>query len=432
MAYKFLQTSFQYLYKFEINSKINEYGSIKVYNNSGNLLYSDVIFSRGHTLYIFNKSLELISKTYYNSYGEMNTNGITDKINKYLNGNSNYYGYMFAIVTYDAITHDSTFNNLMWSKSDLNNSFHLGKDITCIRARNSFAFLGTVCDSNTTARECEYDCDFDYNIGENSTLTSYIIKKSKSSKPIVLTRNLKMYTRIYPYNDSTQPIGVPYVTHNTGTSNKSIELNNPTLYAGRTYYVRVKFRTRGDGTSSSSKCSSVGFITYWNNWANTRSYIHNSATAYNEIGKIVQWTYSFTVDEDVTPSSTRLYFIINNGWANGNDGQTIDLYYAKYWDSEGNVYNEFGKDMIFLKLKKDNIIYYTPSAERYKHLNGNASEPEGKIFFADSNSKNNTLYSIYPLRDTLEKYTYNELEHLCFHFPFHHYMNLKYMELYNY
>ena len=432
MAYKFLQTSFQYLYKFEINSKINEYGSIKVYDNSGNLLYSDVISSRGHTLYIFNKSLELISKTYYNSYGEMNTNGITDKINKYLNGNSNYYGYMFAIVTYDAITNDSTFNNLMWSKSDLNNSFHLGKDITCIRARNSFAFLGTVCDSNTTARECEYDCDFDYNIGENSTLTSYIIKKSKSSKPIVLTRNLKMYTRIYPYNDSSIAIGIPYITHNTGTYDKELSLNNPTLYAGRTYYVRVKFRTRGDGTSSSSKCSSVGFIAFWNNWANTREYIHDSATAYNEIGKIVQWTYSFTVDEDVTPTGTSLYFIIDNAWANGNDGQTIDLYYAKYWDSQGNVYSELGKDMIFLKLKKDNIIYYTPSAKRYKYLNGGARECEGKIFFADSNSKNNTLYSIYPLRDTLEKYTYNELEHLCFHFPFHHYMSLKYMELYNY
>ena len=124
MAYKFLKTSFQYLYKFEINSKINGYGSIKVYDNSGNLLYSDTVNSRGHTLYIFNKSLKLISKTYYDSYGEMNTNGITDELNKYLNGNSNYYGYMFAIVTYDAITQDSTFNDLMWSKSDLKNSFH--------------------------------------------------------------------------------------------------------------------------------------------------------------------------------------------------------------------------------------------------------------------------------------------------------------------
>ena len=93
MAYKFLQTSFQYSYKFEINSKIfgNGIGSIKVYDNSGNLLYSDTISYRGHTLYIFNKSLELISKTNYDSYFEGNTNGITDEINKYLNGNSNYY-----------------------------------------------------------------------------------------------------------------------------------------------------------------------------------------------------------------------------------------------------------------------------------------------------------------------------------------------------
>ena len=65
MAYKFLQTSFQYLYKFEINSKIYGNGSINVYDNSGNLLYSDTVTFRGHTLYIFNKSLELISKTNY-------------------------------------------------------------------------------------------------------------------------------------------------------------------------------------------------------------------------------------------------------------------------------------------------------------------------------------------------------------------------------
>lgn len=431
MVYKFLQTSFQYSYKFEINSKIfgNGYGSINVYDNSGNLLYSDTVTSRGHTLYIFNTSLKLISKTSYDSFGNGNTNGITDEINKYLNGNSNYYGYMFAIVTYDAITHDSTFNDLMWSKSNMNNSFHLGKDISCLSSRNSFAFLGTVCDSRTTARKCEYDCDFDYNIGKNSTLTSYIIKKPKSSKPIVITRNLKMYTRIYPYNDSTQPIGIPYVTHNTGSSNKIISLTNTKLYAGRTYYVKVKFRTRGDGTSTSSKCSSIGFITFWDNWKNYRQYIHWSATAYAERGQIVEWTYSFTVDEDAQPTETNIYFIIDNHYGNGRDGQTIDLYYVKYWDSLGNVYRELGKDTPFLKLKKDNIIYYAPS-EIYSNLY--AREPEGKIFFADSNSKGGTEYRIYPLRDTLEKYTYNELEHLCFHFPFHYYTSLKYMELYNY
>lgn len=423
MAYKFLQTSFQYLYKFEINSKINGngIGSIKVYDNSGNLLYSDTVTSRGHTLYIFNKSLELISKTSYDSYGKGNTDGITNEINKYIK----YIGYMFAIVTYDAITHDSTFNDLMKLYGE--KSFDLGKDISCYMVRNSFAFLGVNSHSQNTYKGYEHDCNFDYNVNKNSTLTSYIIKSnsSKDDKPIILTRNPEMYTRIYPYNDSTQPIGVPYVTHNTGTSNKVIALNNPTLYAGRTYYVRVKFRTRGDGTSSSSRCSSIGFITFWNNWANTRNYIHRSATAYNEIGKIVQWTYSFTVDSDVQPTGSSLYFIIDNYWGNGYDGQTIDLYYAKYWDSEGNVYSELGKDMIFLKLKKDNLIYYAPNL--HEHSSNSVIDAEGKIVFKKSDSD-----MLYALRDTLEKYTYAELEHLKFLNGNYKFVNLDYMELYNY
>lgn len=416
MAYKFLQTSFQYLYKFEINSKIygSGSGSINVYDNSGNLLYSDTVTSRGHTLYIFNKSLELISKTSYDSYEKGNTNGITDEINKYIN----YIGYIFAIVTYDAISHDSTFNDLM-------KSFDLGKNISCYKIRNSFAFLGVNSHSDNIYRGYEHDCNFDYNTGKNSSLTSYIIKKSKSSKPIVLTRNLKMYTRIYPYNDSSIAIGIPYVTHNTGNSNKTISLTNTKLYAGRTYYVRVKFRTRGDGTSTSSRCSSIGFITYWNNWANTRAYTHSSATAYNEIGKIVEWTYSFTVDSDVQPAGTSLYFIIDNGWANGNDGQTIDLYYAKYWDSEGNVYSELGKNTPFLKLKKDNLIYYVSNLDETS--SDSVIDAEGKIFFKKSNSD-----MLYALRDTLEKYTYAELEHLKFLNRNYKFVNLDYMELYNY
>lgn len=416
MAYKFLQTSFQYLYKFEINSKIfgNGNGSINVYDNSGNLLYSDTVTSRGHTLYIFNKSLELISKTSYDSYIEGNTNGITDEINKYING----IGYMFAIVTCDAISHDSTFNDLM-------KSFDLGKNISCYMVRNSFAFLGVNSDSENIYRGYEHDCNFDYNVGENSSLTSYIIKKSKSSKPIVITRNLKMYTRIYPYNDSTQPIGIPYVTHNIGSYYRQIDITNTKLYAGRTYYVRVKFRTRGDGNSTPSKCSSIGFIAWWNNWVDTRNYIHYSATAYSEIGKIVQWTYSFTVNEDVQPTNTSLDFIINNSLADGNDGQTIDLYYAKYWDSEGNVYSELGTDMIFLKLKKDNIIYYASNLD--EGSSNSVIDAEGKIFFKKSDSN-----MLYALRDTLEKYTYAELEHLKFLNRNYKFINLDYMELYNY
>ena len=143
-------------------------------------------------------------------------------------------------------------------------------------------------------------------------------------------------------SDTTNGLFPAVKTHNTGNGGFAGLLTNVMLYAGRTYYVKVKYRTRGDGTSTSSKCSAVGFITYWNNWNTAIGYIHSSATAYSEIGKIVEWTYSFTVSEDVQPQGTALYFIINNGWANGNDGQTIDLFYYKYWDSLGNVYNENG------------------------------------------------------------------------------------------
>ena len=283
MAYKFLQTSFQYLYKFEINSKISGNGSINVYDNSGNLLYSDTVASRGHTLYIFNKSLQLISKTSYDSYGEGNTNGITNEINKYIK----YIGYMFAIVTCDAITHDSTFNDLMKLRGD--KSFDLGKDISCYMDRNSFAFLGVNSHSQNIYVGYEHDCNFDYNVNKNSTLTSYIIKSkiNKDDKPIVLTRNPKMYTRIYPYNNSTQP------------------------------------------------------------------------------------------------------------------------------------------DTPFLKLKKDNLIYYAPNL--HEHSSHSVTNAEGKIVFKKSDSD-----MLYALRDTLERYTYAELEHLKFLNGNYKFVNLDYMELYNY
>lgn len=138
------------------------------------------------------------------------------------------------------------------------------------------------------------------------------------------------------------PYGTYIRSHNTGASNLSVSITNATLYPGRTYYFKSVFRCRGDGTSTASKCSSIGFIAYWNNWAGSRNYCLSSADSYARINSVVTWTYSFTVDSQVTPTSTSIYWIIENGWANGNDGQTIDLYYYKYWDSLGNIYNEVG------------------------------------------------------------------------------------------
>lgn len=421
MSYKWMRTSFPYLYKFKINSKIDGDGSINIYDNLGNLLYSDIKNTRGHTLYVFNESLQLISKTNYDSYAEGNTDGITNEINKYIER----IGYMFAIVTCDSITHDSKFNDLM-RLSD-GKSFDLGKDVSCYQSRNSFAFLGVNAHSQNMNVGYEHDCNFDYNVNKDSTLISYIIKSKihKSYKPIVLTRHPEMYTRIYPSNDTTQPIGIPYLTHNVGNFDRIVTLKNPKLYAGRTYYVKVRFRTRGDGSSTASKCSSVGFITFWNNWLSTIGYIHRSDTAYKERGQVVEWTYSFTVNEDVQPIGSDIYFIVNNAWADGNDGQTIDLYYVKYWDSLGNVYSKLGKDTPFLKLKKDNLTYYAPNLR--KHDSNIVFDAYGKIFFGKPNS-----YEIYALRDTLEKYTYSELEHLKFSTETYKIINLDYMQLMNY
>lgn len=425
MSYKWMRTSFPYLYKFKINSKIDGDGSINIYDNMGNLLYSDIKNTRGHTLYIFNKSLQLISKTNYDSYAEGNTDGITNEINKYIER----IGYIFAIVTCDSITHDSKFNDLMRLSDILSDgkSFDLGKDISCHQSKNSFAFLGVNAHSQNENVGYEHDCNFDYNINKDSTLISYIIKSKihQSFKPIVLTRHPEMYTRIYPSNDTTQPIGIPYVTHNVGNIKKTVALENTKLHADRTYYVKVRFRTRGDGASTSSKCSSIGFITFRDNWKDIRSYIHDPPTAYKERGQVVEWIYSFTVDKDIQPTYSGIHFIIDNVWAYGNDKQTIDLYYVKYWDSLGNVYSELGKDAPFLKLKKDNLIYYAPNL--YKGASNLVFDAHGKMFFKKPDS-----YIVYALKDTLEKYTYGELEHLKFSIGTYKIINLDYMQLMNY
>lgn len=127
----------------------------------------------------------------------------------------------------------------------------------------------------------------------------------------------------------------------TVSSSNTLSFGTINYVSGKKYNVTVKFRTRGNGDSTSSKCSSVGFIANRSDWTNTYSYIHGSATAYAERGHFVEWTYTFTASATES-RSTALYFIINNGWANGYDNQTIDLYYYKMWDDDGNVYAEEG------------------------------------------------------------------------------------------
>lgn len=180
-----------------------------------------------------------------------------------------------------------------------------------------------------------------------------------------------IYSKLYDVASNPSAIQTIYKTAKCDGSETALGLTNTKLYAGRTYYVKVQFRTRGDGSSTASKCSSIGFIMHWDNRKSVRSYIHYSETAYNEIGKVVSWTYSFTVDSDIQPDGTYIYFIIDNQWARGYDNQTIDLYYLKYYDSLGNVYNEWGT---FTPLLRVNNLYLplstTSQSGAIKVING--------------------------------------------------------------
>ena len=155
---------------------------------------------------------------------------------------------------------------------------------------------------------------------------------------------------LMPANDTTSKLFPAVKTVKVSTSN-TLSFGSISYVSGRKYYVTVKFRTRGDGDSTSSKCSSVGFIANRSDWQNSYSYIHGSATAYAERGQIVEWTYEFTASASES-RATALYFIINNGWANGYDNQTIDLFYYKMWDEQGNVYAESSSNVNLLKNDK--------------------------------------------------------------------------------
>lgn len=127
--------------------------------------------------------------------------------------------------------------------------------------------------------------------------------------------------------------GIRPLASDIGGGGRTITLGgNHALIANHTYEVEVLFRTRGDGNSTPQRCSSIGFITWWNNWKSVYQYIHYSYQAYNERGHFVRTLYRFTASKDVQPDGTALFFIIGNAWANGSDNQTIDVYYYRYQD----------------------------------------------------------------------------------------------------
>jgi hypothetical protein len=149
----------------------------------------------------------------------------------------------------------------------------------------------------------------------------------------------------------------PYLTHTVSSGNELAFTvgNNWKLTKGHTYQVEAIFRPRGDGQSTPNKCSSIGFIAFWDDLASSYSSIHYSGQAYEEQGRFVRFFYEFTSAYDVQPQGTGLYFIINNGWACGADNQTIDLYYYRYQDmSDPSNIDERGTKLQIMEI--DNAV----------------------------------------------------------------------------
>ena len=145
---------------------------------------------------------------------------------------------------------------------------------------------------------------------------------------------------------------IPTITEkcagNEYTKQLKIWANGSQLKLNDVHKIRVIFRSRGDGTPTSSKCSSIGCIMNESSWKWSVNPIWwSSATAYSNIGKIIDYTGSFIVDSTVTSTTTNisitLYWLIEAYYGNGSDNQTHDLYYYKYWNATtGKVYAEGG------------------------------------------------------------------------------------------
>lgn len=157
--------------------------------------------------------------------------------------------------------------------------------------------------------------------------------------------------------DAIKPIAT-----DIGGGGRTITLGgNHALISNHTYEVEVLFRPRGDGSSTPQKCSSIGFITWWNNWNSAYQYIHYSSQAYNERGHFVRTLYRFTASKDVQPDGTALFFIIGNAWANGSDNQNIDVYYYRYQDmTNPSIIDERGINAKIFEIydsKTDRILF---------------------------------------------------------------------------
>lgn len=289
--------------------------------------YYDITAGRGITLFVFSGDLHLRERVQYDTHA----NGNSGLISKLQTINNNF---IYILASADAHPMDNDLKNC------LNAQFGCNITTTYGSSRRGFALIyaGDVC-------------AFQFSNSEND-VNAYTI----------LTRYLGFVDFKCVSNSSTEQANI---------YNFSIH-NGITYDSNKTYKIRVRFRTRGDGNSTSSKCSSVGFITWNADWSKSYRYIHSSNQAYSERGKIVDWTFTFRPSSDYIAVNSDIFYIINNGWANGYDNQTIDLYYYKFWsiDSSGKEtkISEAGNGAINVG-RYGNVSYNTHSLPSQRVIN---------------------------------------------------------------
>ena len=146
---------------------------------------------------------------------------------------------------------------------------------------------------------------------------------------ISFTNDLAVSTNVLNLGDYFQAIKP---LHTFQCTNTVMLGGNRPLKSGHVYEFEVLFRPRGDGVSSPTKCSSMGFVTYWNNWAEAFATIRYSTDAYKDLGMFVRQSYRFTASKDVQPTQTCLWCTIENDFSKGTDNQNIDVYYYRFQD----------------------------------------------------------------------------------------------------
>lgn len=326
------------------------------------VLFESYMSPRGHVLYIFDPEMNLVQSTFYDSYGQNNTNGITAIINNTWNPN-----YIYIITTYDAITNDSGFASTIKSK--------FNTDISKInQSRSSFIFIGTQNFGKT------------FYVKENDitrTIYAHIIKNNKISS----------------FSESNSPI-------NVDIDNAIIPIEssfNFKVIKGYTYYLTILVRHRGDGDSTLDRHSSIYCNLYSTDWTYCIPF-STSLTDINDFGKIISKTVS-SVSSSSFNANVTIYFIISGQFSKGQDNQTIDLYYYDlyYKDLEGN-YHRIACDgasdtSTFPAKPQESFIAYQKDGKTYyvMGINGsNVFRTVGAIRYSgesndDSNKKNSYL-----------------------------------------